>query len=68
MSFSTQYVTFCSTQAESYSKAIEKRLKHSMTKIGLDPSLIDSPDKVLPNQPGSNDAVLRNESYEQGLR
>ena len=34
----------------------------------MDPTLIDNPDAILPNQAGSNDLELKNDLYDKGLR
>jgi hypothetical protein len=39
-----------------------------MAKLGLDPTLIEDPEAVLPNQIGSTDKELKNEAYAKGLR
>jgi hypothetical protein len=45
-----------------------RRLKISMERGGLDPALLDDPNKVLPHQAGSADRPLMNDSFDQGLR
>ena len=47
---------------------LRAKLKHTMAKLGLDPSRIDDPDAVLPNQVGSGDRELKNDAYAKGLR
>lgn len=47
---------------------IEKRLKYAMNKAGLDPTLIDDPEAIIPNQAGSSDAALKNDTFDGGLR
>lgn len=56
------------SQSEGQTNGIRMRLKHSMMKLGMDPTLIDDPDAVLPNQVGSEDKQLKNDAYAKGLR
>ena len=39
-----------------------------MLKLGLDPTKLDDPDAVLPNQVGSDDKELKNDAFAKGLR
>lgn len=45
-----------------------KKLKWTLGKEGMDPNLLDDPQAILPNQPGSNGEEVKNDKYEKGLR
>jgi hypothetical protein len=39
-----------------------------MNKSGMDGSVLDHPNDIMPNQAGSNDKEMKNDKYEKGLR
>ena len=48
--------------------ALRRQLKQDMKDKGLDSDLLDDPDAIIPNQPGSTLDIIKNDRYEKGLR
>eukprot|EP00602_Paraphysomonas_sp_CaronLab_P007962 CAMPEP_0185034642 /NCGR_PEP_ID=MMETSP1103-20130426/24704_1 /TAXON_ID=36769 /ORGANISM="Paraphysomonas bandaiensis, Strain Caron Lab Isolate" /LENGTH=667 /DNA_ID=CAMNT_0027571381 /DNA_START=134 /DNA_END=2137 /DNA_ORIENTATION=+ len=53
---------------EGGSKLIRHRLKLELKRHGMDPSLLDNPDKVMEGQAGKTDEEIPNEDFEEGLK
>lgn len=50
------------------SRLIRHRLGLELKRNGLDPSLLDDPNKVLEDQAGKTDVEIYNEEFETGLK
>ena len=47
---------------------VKQLLQEEMATRGLDPSLLDRPEDILPDQPGTSDEGVPNDQFERGLR
>jgi hypothetical protein len=62
------YVPPCPVKNAGSAPGLINKLKFTMSKLGLDPSQLDDPDAILPNQVGSEDHALKNDAYAKGLK
>ena len=53
---------------EGGSRLIRHRLGLELKRNGMDPSLLDDPDKVMEDQAGKTDMEIFNEPFEVGLK